>query len=164
MNLCLQNISFSCVYTTSLLTATIDYSMNTKQCCVHNPSHKYRVIFQNIFLPLHPMTHDKGGASHPGKYLFTRTIRCIWVPYLSLCTSVTLNQLQTDRVRCFHNQRQLYLTRKLRSITEVTADDTSNLIPGLAFLRGGGGGHSIARTDVRYTSPPWKCLNRCTAH
>lgn len=53
------------------------------------------------------------------------------VTYRLLRTSVHLKIITDGQESCFHNQRQLYLARKLRSITE----DTLNLIRGLAFLQ-----------------------------
>lgn len=68
------------------------------------------------------------------------------VAYQLPCTSVHLKLITSRQDICFHKQSELYLARKLRSITEVNADDTLNLIRGLAILQ-----------DVRTLNSPNRC-------
>lgn len=107
------------MYITSLLKTTTGSSMNAKHWFQRNPLPKYRLIWQKRCFKFKKLPVCSNSLLH----------------IQLLCTSVHLKSITDRQDICFHNQRQLYLSRKLRSITEVIADDTLKLIWGLSFLQ-----------------------------
>lgn len=114
--LCLQNISPSYVYITSLLTTTIDYSMNTKRYFGHDPLHVYRLIFQHIcrfFIWLNMTKAMLRKPDNTSLFWQSAAYTAYWVTYQLPRTSVHLKSITDRKDGCFDNQRQLYMARNV---------------------------------------------------